>query len=189
MIKINLLPYRDERKKETLMQLGVIAAAPIVLVLLVFGFLWFFNNSQLSSAEDEITDLNRKISDCKVKMKEIETYKKKKKTLQKKMNVIKKLQGGKEGPVHMLDELATSIPGNIWLTSIKQKGMTLELEGRAIDNIAISNYMINLENSPYFSLVDLKTIVDQKTSKFKTNLVLKKFIITCKLTFSPKKTG
>lgn len=189
MIKINLLPYRDERKKETLLQLGIIATASLLLVLLVFAALWLTNNTQISSTINEIESLNQQITASKLKMKEIEQYKATKAVLLKKKGVIDSLQVGKYGPVHLLDELATSIPGNIWLTSIEQKGMSLTLEGSAIDNIAISNYMINLERSPYFNSVDLKTIVDQVSTQNKTDLVLKKFIITCNLTFTPEKTG
>jgi len=190
MIKINLLPYRDERKKETLVFLAIMTAVPFLFTFLVFAGLWFTNNSQISSTENEIVKMNQQITDCTVKMKEIDDYKSKKTVLLKKMEVITNLQKGKDGPVHMLDELATCIPGNIWLTSIKQKGMTLELEGTAIDNIAVSNYMINLEKSPYINNVDLKTIVDQSQggTKYNKSTVLKKFIISCNVTYTPEKT-
>jgi len=123
-------------------------------------------------------------------MKEIDLYKSKKEILTKKMNVITSLKKGKDGPVHLLDELATAIPGNIWLTGIKQTGLALVIEGKAIDNIAVSNYMINLGKSPYISNVDLKSIsTDISGLKGFKNIVLKSFIITCTTTNTPEKTG
>ena len=191
MIKINLLPYREDRKKEIILLQAIFAALPILLVLLIFAVLWISNNAQINSSEIEITRIKQQIADCTLKMKEIEDYKSKKDVLMKKMEVITNLQKGKDGPVHVLDELATSMPGNIWLTAIKQKGMTLELEGNAMDNIAVSNYMINLDKSPYFSNVDLKTVTtfEQTGNKTTKSAILKKFIITCNVTYTPKKTG
>ena len=188
MIKINLLPYREQRKKEMIQQQAIFVAVPVIITLVIFIAVWMVNNSQITATENEIAQLNQKITDCTLKMKEIDDYKAKKDVLQKKMNVITNLQKGKDGPVHVLDELATTIPGNIWLTSVKQKGMSLELEGNAMDNIAVSNYMINLGKSPYIKEVDLKTIMDQTAKSAKTG-VLKRFIITCKLTYTPDKTG
>jgi type IV pilus assembly protein PilN len=189
MIKINLLPYRDERKKETILLQAIFAAVPLLLILLIFALLWVTNNAQITTAEKEISKMNKQIADCTLKMKEIDDYKSKKEVLIKKMDVITNLQKGKNGPVHLLDELATSIPGNIWLTSIKQKGMALVLEGNALDNIAISNYMINLEKSPYINNVDLKSITDQAGPKTAQMAIIKKFVITCTLTYTPEKTG
>lgn len=188
MIKINLLPYRDERKKELIKLQAVFVAVPMLLVIMVFVVLWITNNAMISSTEKDILLIKKQIADCTLKMKEIEDYKLKKDVLLKKMDVISNLQKGKDGPVHLLDELATCIPGNIWLTSVSQKGTVLELEGSALDNIAVSNYMINLGKSPYLRDVDLKTIMDQTTEKAK-NILLKKFIITCNLTYIPGKTG
>jgi type IV pilus assembly protein PilN len=189
MIKINLLPYRNERKKEIIVQQAVVASLPVILTLLIFAGLWISNNARISSTESAIAELNQQIAACTLKMKEIDDYKSKKEILLKKMDVIKNLRKGKDGPVHLLDELATSMPGNIWLTSVKQKGMSLQLEGSALDNIAVSNYMINLEKSPYINNVDLKTIMDQSAGAKTRAAALKKFIITCTLTYTPEKTG
>lgn len=190
MIRINLLPYRDERKKESTIQLAIIGAVPIALILLVFVVVWIVNNSQINSIDNEVSQIKLKIEACTVQMKEIDLYKSKKEILTKKMNVITNLTKGKDGPVHLLDELATAIPGNIWLTSIQQKGLELIIQGKAIDNIAISNYMINLDKSPYISNVDLKSITtDSGDSKGSKNVRLKSFVITCTTSNTPEKTG
>jgi len=190
MIKINLIPYRIERKNETIIRQAVIGAAPIVLLLLAMGAVWLINNSQIKANEKEIAQIKAKIEACTLQMKEIENFKSKKDVLTKKMDVITNLTKGKEGPVHLMDELATAIPGNLWLTSIKQKGAELVIEGKAIDNIAVSNYMINLDKSPYINNVDLKAINTESVSaKSGARAPLKLFVITCKTSNIPEKTG
>jgi type IV pilus assembly protein PilN len=184
MIKINLIPYREERKKELIVQQSVAGALPIILLLIIMTAVWIFNTSQINSLEKETTEINKQIEACKLQMKEIDDYKSKKEEKTKKMDVIKSLTKGKDAPVHLLDELATAIPGgDVWLTSIKQKGTDLEIEGKANDNIAVSNYMVNLAKSPYLKNVDLKSIIsDTGGGKGKKSVFLKTFIITCKIT-------
>jgi type IV pilus assembly protein PilN len=190
MIKINLLPYRNERKAEKIIQLAVVSAAPILLLVVIMIAVWIFNKSQINGVENQIAEINKQIEACAVQMKEIDNYKSKKEVLTKKMDVITNLTKGKDGPVHLLDELSTAIPGNLWLTSIKQKGLSLEIEGKAIDHIAVSNYMINLEKSPYISNVDLKTIsTDAGGPKDAKSGPLKSFVITCTTSNTPEKTG
>ena len=190
MIKINLLPYRDERKKESTIRLAIAGAVPIVLLLIVMIAAWIVNKSQINAIENEISQINVRIDACTLQMREIDLYKNKKEILTKKMNVITSLTKGKDGPVHLLDELATAIPGNIWLTGIQQRGVSLVIEGKAIDNIAVSNYMINLAKSPYISNVDLKSISsDPGSPKGFKNVMLKSFVITCTTTNTPVKTG
>ncbi|MCK5099723.1 MAG: PilN domain-containing protein, partial [Desulfobacteraceae bacterium] len=118
-------------------------------------------------------------------IKKIDAFKKEKKTLTTKMGIINQLQKSKSGPVHVLDDLSISLPGRLWLTSIKQKGMNLEISGKSLDNISISKYMTNLEKSRYFKNVDLKQIKTE-TKRGPKGIQLKKFLITCKIIYSVK---
>lgn len=183
MIKINLLPYRAERKKELIVQQLIIAVVPLILTLIVVAFFWVSITSDISAAKQDIAKVKQDIEQSKVKLKEIDEYKKNKEMLTKKMDVIAKLQKGKSGPVHLIEELSTCLPGGLWLTSVKQKGMSLEITGKAMDNIAISNYMINLDRSPYIDAVDLKQIkTDRQQSGKKEasgSIQIKTFTITC----------
>jgi len=182
MIKINLLPYRDGRRKELILQQLIIGGVSLLLTIAVVVFFWVRTKSEISYVESEISRIDQEIKNQKVTMKKIEEYKSKKETLTKKMDVVKTLQKGKSGPVHLLDELAINLPGRLWLTDIKQQGMNLNIEGRSLNNISISNYMINLEKSLYFKSVDLKQI---KTAKMrdKKGTQLKNFIITSNITY------
>lgn len=188
MIKINLLPYRAQRKKQIIQEQLIIGIIPVVLTLLVISLFWWSIKSDIAKADQDIVATKKEIEKQKVTMKEIENYKKKKIKIKKKMDIINSLQKGKSGPVHILDELASNLPGRLWLVDIEQKGMSLNIKGKSLDNISISNYMINLEKSPYFKGIDLKEIKTEKKRGPK-GVQLKNFIITCNIIYKlPKKT-
>ena len=183
MIKINLLPYREERKKELFMQQAVIAGTALLLTILIISFFWWSLKSDITKAENEITRLKSEIKKQEKTIKKIEEYKKKKQILTKKMEIINRLQNGKTGPVHILNDLSVSLPGRLWLTSLKQKGMSLNISGKALDNISISNYMVNLEKSLYFKNIDLKQIKTESKHGPK-GIQLKDFVITCQTNYT-----
>lgn len=175
MIKINLLPYRAERKKEIIKKQVFFGALPLVATCLIIGLFWWSTNAKYARVLEDITDIQKKIEQSKLKMKDIESYKTQKEMLAKKMDVIKTLQKNKGGPVRMIDEISTCLPGNLWLTKLEQKGSTLILVGNALDNISISKYMVQLENSANFSNVDLLEIKTDKKTAVKGGAPLKGF--------------
>jgi type IV pilus assembly protein PilN len=119
-------------------------------------------------------------------MKDIDKFKQQKATLAKKMEVIKTLEKNKSGPVRMLDQIASCLPGNIWLTELEQKDKTLTIDGRTSDNISISRYMLNLEASPNFQGVTLGEIKTDKRRKGSSSLRLKTFKLSSGVTYVPK---
>ncbi len=185
MIKINLLPYREEQKKDLVIQQVIIGAIPLLISIFIIGFFWWSTKSEIASAENKIAELKIEIKKQENTLKKIDAFKKKKKTLTKKMDVIKTLQNGKSGPVHMLDDLAVNLPGRLWLTSLKQKNMQVEISGKSLDNISISNYMTNIEKSPYFNKVDLKQIKTE-TKLGPKGIQLKNFVITTNTSYTTK---
>jgi len=188
MIKINLIPYRDARRREELTRQSILAATPVVLALLIIAGVHFSLQTRIDDTLQEITTVKSAIKRSKLKLKEIDTFKKQKAMLNKKLDVIATLQKGKLGPVHLLDELASRLPGNLWLTAVKQTGTTLEITGKAFDNIVISNYMRSLEQSPYFTSVDLMKI-QTKNKKTSRGVVLKDFILKCATTYRPEQNS
>ena len=138
MIKINLLPYRVERKKQLIIQQSLIALCALLPAILIIGVLWYLMGSKIAEADNEIVRLKSEIKKQEKTIKKIKDFKKKKETLTKKMGVINTLRKGKSGPVHLIDELAINLPGGLWLTSIIQKGMNIDIKGKSLGNFAIS---------------------------------------------------
>ncbi len=187
MIKINLLPVRAAKKKETLRQQIIIAALFLGVVLAAILYLGASISSKITKVEVKIAALNKEITELKKEEKYSEEIKLKKKTVESKLNIIDELDKKKSGPVHLMDELSKSIPfepgaelpKKIQLTSLKEKGGTLELKGFALDNETIAGFMTNLESSPYFKNINLGSSKAVKKKKIK----VKDFTITCQLEF------
>jgi type IV pilus assembly protein PilN len=184
MIKINLLPYREEKKKQFIKSQLSIAGLFFVPSILLIILLVFLISTKISNTNTQIVKVKAEIKKQKVSLDEIKAFKKEKQTLKNKMQVIEKLEKGKYGPVHIIDHLAINLPGRIWLTKIDQKSMSMTIDGKALDNISISEYMVNLAKSDYFKSVDLKKIKTDK-KKGPTGIQIKNFSLTTTVTNTP----
>lgn len=147
MAKINLLPWRQERRKGRQQQfytmLGGAAGAGLLIALV--GFLYF--SSQISRQNDRNAFLQAQIEEVKKKNQEIEELDKKKQSLLARLEVIEKLQADRAKMVHLFDALARSIADGAMISTIKQNGSTLTISGRAQSNTRVSTYLRNLEAS------------------------------------------
>jgi type IV pilus assembly protein PilN len=158
MARINLLPWRAERRKqrqkEFMAMLGLSAVAGVVL--------WFFVNSyynaQISGQNDRNAYLQQQIAQVDTQIKEIEELDKKKAKLLARKQVIEQLQANRSQMVHLFDQLVRTIPDGVILTSIKQEGDKLTLEGRSQSNARVSTYMRQLEGSGWMTKPDLSVI-------------------------------
>ena len=161
MARINLLPWRAERRKlrqkEFVTMLGL---AAIVALLVSFLIVMYFNG-QLEGQQNRNTYLRDQIVLVDQQILEIEELDKKKANLLARKQVIEQLQASRSQMVHLFDQLVRTIPEGVRLTSIKQSGLTLTLEGLAQSNARVSSYMRNLEDSGWMSNPDL-TIIETK---------------------------
>ncbi len=185
MIKINLLPYRTQRKRQIIIDHGIIAGLALLPAAIGIVISFAIINLQVSRINDEIIKTEQEIKNQKVTIEKINAFKEKKEGLLKKMDVIKTLQKNKTGPVLLMDQLAVNLPGRLWLNDLRQTGMDLKIDGYALDNQSISNYMTNLEKSSCFKSVDLEKIsTEEKLGK--RGLSLKSFILKCQIMYTGK---
>jgi type IV pilus assembly protein PilN len=176
MIKINLLPYREQEKKENLArQISIIAGSFIVFILLLifvqFNLTSSINNLELQVKESEATlvTLDKKIGD-------LDKFKKDKKELELKLGVIKTLEENRLAPVKTLDDLAMLVPQkSIWLSKLTQNNDKLTIEGVGRDNIAVADFMKTMENFTPIKSVDLVT--SKKTEI--AGITLQQFNFSC----------
>lgn len=161
MARINLLPWRAERRKlrqkEFVSMLGL---AAVVALLVSFLIVMYFNG-QLEGQQNRNAYLKEQIVIVDKQILEIEELDKKKANLLARKQVIEQLQASRSQMVHLFDELVRTIPEGVRLSSIKQSGQTLTLEGLAQSNARVSSYMRNLEDSGWMSNPDL-TIIETK---------------------------
>ena len=177
MIRINLLPYRATRKKENIrIQVNIFIGSLVLIFLAIF---WF--NSHLSG---KIGDLNSEIKSTKDQVakyqeinKEIAEIKKKLEVLDRKIEVIESLERDRKAPVQNLDSLYTVlVEKRMWYTQIEEKENKFKLNGVAIDNQTVADYMTRLEKSDQFENVVLSSIKAETTSD--SELSLKQFEVT-----------
>ena len=177
MIRINLLPFRAARKKENIRRQVSIFLLSLAFMLIVL----FYYNWSLGS---KIDGLNAQINETKTELKkynkinkEIATIKKKLSNLKKKMAVMDTLEANRFEPTRLLDVMTQVIvPRRMWFTSLQSKGKSVKINGIALDNKTVADFMVRLENSGLFSEVDLKTLKQRKVRKSN----LKSFQINCK---------
>lgn len=158
MARINLLPWREERRKQRQREFyGMLGFAALAGVILS-GLLWFYYSQQISGQNDRNAFLETEIAKVKEQNKEIERLDKQKARLLARKEVIEELQGKRSQMVHLFDSLVRTIPDGVVLTALKQEGDILTLEGRTQSNARVSTYMRNLEGSGWMSSPELSII-------------------------------
>jgi type IV pilus assembly protein PilN len=158
MARINLLPWRAERRKlrqkEFMTMLGLAGAAALLVSFLIV----MYYNGQIEGQQNRNQYLRDQIVLVDQQIKEIEELDKKKANLLARKQVIEELQASRSQMVHLFDELVRTIPEGVRLNSIKQNGQTLTLDGLAQSNARVSSYMRNLEESGWMANPDLSII-------------------------------
>jgi len=177
MIKINLLPVRAAKKKETAVQQLSIFGVSILFVLLVVGGMYIYKRGQIEATKTEINNANTKINELKTKIGKLEELKNLKEQVKKKLDVLAQLRKNKTGPAQRLATLSDVTPDQLWLTSYSENGDNIKLSGMAYTEELIAKFMMTLQSSNEYTSVEL--IVSEQTEISGTKL--KKFEISCKL--------
>ncbi len=158
MARINLLPWREERRKQRQQEfyaiLGVVAMAAVGILVLVTLFL----KSQIDLQTERNTRLKQEITVLDGRIKKIEELEKTRARLLQRKAIIEELQASRSQMVHLFDQLVRTIPDGVRLNSIKQSGSVLTLEGSAQSNARVSAYMRSLDASPWMKDPDLQIV-------------------------------
>lgn len=178
MIRINLLPKKEIKKRAALLEQGVVAGIAVIVVLAGLVLFYLHAQAKVAALDEDIAKTKQELKELEKKKAQIEEYKAAELIVQRKIDVIKKLEQQKSGPVLMLDEIAKVIPPKMWLTQLKTQGSSLTMEGIAIDNPTIAEFMTKLEGTNQFANIELQVsqetkIDDYELKKFTISLVLK----------------
>ena len=151
MAHINLLPWREELRKQKQRDFGVIAASSVILAGLIVLLAHFHvdglidtQNQRNAYIQSEIEILNKRIG----RIKELEAMKQ---NLLARMNVIQELQGSRPESVHLLDELVRTLPEGVHLKKFTQKSKALTMTGIAESNARVSDYMRKIDVSEWLT--------------------------------------
>lgn len=156
MAHINLLPWRAERRKqrerEFFMQLGAAFVAAVLFVLLWVGWM----GQRIDNQNDRNAYLQGEIKQLDERIAKIKDLEKVRERLLARKKIIEELQANRSQMVHLFDELVKTIPSSARLTTLKQSGEAMSLDGVAQSNASVAEYMRNIESSPWMGHADLR---------------------------------
>jgi type IV pilus assembly protein PilN len=151
MAHINLLPWREELRKQKQKEFTTTAVASAILAVLLVFVAHLYVNGKIeyqmqrnNFLQAEIDILNERIG----RIKELEAMKQ---GLLARMNVIQDLQSSRPESVHLMDELVRSLPDGVYINTLTQRSRDLTMEGVAQSNARVSDYMRNIDTSEWFS--------------------------------------
>ena len=176
MIRINLLPFRTERKKENVRRQVSLFLLSLALVLLVLGYYNWSLNSKIGKLNNRIETTNAELTKYNEINKEIARIKKNLEILRKKMAVIAQLESDRHAPVVLMDTMTeVLVAKRMWFTSLSVQERTVSIDGIALDEKTVADFMVRLQNSGLFSNVELKSVKRKMVEKSN----LKSFQIVC----------
>ena len=180
MIKINLV--KDKKKGRGRIpvprEMIVFILSMLVVLALLFVVQWFIGGEKDKTLA-QISNTKKEIEYYKSLKTEFEKAKEQQKILQDKLNVINLLRKEKSSSAKILDELSIDKPEKVYFESVKKDGSKLGIEGVALDDETVANFMTNLRRSKLFKNVDLIVSEQIEVSK----IPLKKFILSCEIIF------
>jgi type IV pilus assembly protein PilN len=174
MIKINLFLTRKEKKKMgAKRETFVFLFSVILLILFLFAVYWLMDQT-INSTRAQIADTKNQIAHHKTLLMEVEKYKELHRTYQDRLNAIETLRKERAVAAKVLDELSVGKPEKLQFESMKKEGPRVGVDGVALDDETVANFMDNLRKSQLFRNIDLVVTEQIEQSKIK----LKKFILS-----------
>ena len=179
MIRINLLPHREEKRKARRQQfyglLGMISVLALLIVFLVYTII----SGYISAQESKNDLLKKEIAVLDQQIEQIKRLKEQTQALLSRKQVIESLQRDRAEAVRLLSEMVKQMPEGVYLRSIKQDGTKVSLVGYAQSNARVSTLMRNIEASPWLEkplLVEIKAVIVDKRrlNEFSLNASLKR---------------
>ena len=177
MIRINLLPHRELKRKARQQQFAVLAGITFFLGLLTVGMIHLMITGQIEHQESRNNYMTNQIAILDKQIDEIKKIRAQTQALLARKKVVETLQDNRSDVVHLLDQLARLLPDGIYLQSIKQTNQTINLTGYAQSNARVSTLMRKLESSPWLglpSLIEIKasTVNNARLNAFSLNVTL-----------------
>ena len=179
MIRINLLPHREEKRKARRQQfyglLGMITVLALLIVFLVLTII----SGYIAAQESKNDLLKKEIAVLDQQIEQIKRLKEQTQALLSRKQIIESLQRDREEAVRLLSEMVKQMPEGVYLLSIKQDGGKLSLTGYAQSNARVSTLMRNIEASPWLEnpqLVEITavTVDKRRLNQFSMNASMKR---------------
>ena len=172
MPRINLLPWRDEERKERKLKFLVALGGAAVAAFLTAFVGYLTMDSMVSAQEARNAKLNEEIAELDKQIEKINSLEADKARFIARMEVIEKLQRSRPEIVHIFDEITKQLPDGVYLTAITQNGDRLKFEGVAQSSTRVSAFMRNIDGSSYLKDPELEVVETKKASTVGATFVL-----------------
>lgn len=179
MIRINLLPHREEKRKARRQQfyglLGMVSVLAGLIVFLTYSII----AGNIAAQEAKNDFLKKEIAVLDKQIDQIKRLKEQTQMLLARKQIIESLQRDRAEAVRLLAELVKQTPENVYIRSVKQEGARVSLSGYAQSNARVSTLMRNIEASPWLEkpqLIEIKAVMIDKRrlNEFSLNASLKR---------------
>jgi type IV pilus assembly protein PilN len=182
MIRINLLPHREEKRKRREQQFAVLGGLTALLAVVVAGAVWLYLDAQVTQQRQNVAYMKAEIAKLDKQIEEIRKIREETAALLAKKRVVESLQANRSEPVQLLDQLLRQLPEGVYLKSIKQAGTKVNVVGYAQSNARVSTLMRNLGASPYLEnpeLIEIKAVPapdksGNRVNEFNMNISIKR---------------
>src|SRR5499425_1521099 len=161
MVRINLLPHREQRRQARQRQFISLAIGLAILGLAVVGLGHVFIAARIDNQNGRNALLKSEIAKLDEQIKEIDRLRDQTQALLARKQVVETLQSNRTEAVHLLDQMVRQLPDGIYLRSLRQVGAKVTMVGYAQSNARVSTLMRNIESSPWLTqpeLVEIKSV-------------------------------
>jgi len=179
MIRINLLSAREIKAEIGRRQDLTIAALALGVTLGLILIVLFYQLYRTTALGRELSSTRQEIAAMEAEAREVTELQKKVGDLKQKVKVIEDLRKKKVGPVRVMESLSGATPPRLWLTEFKENAGNLSMNGIAVDNQTVADFLKALSGSEYFKNVELVETSQTEQDK----LLLKKFSVRSRLVY------
>ena len=151
MAKINLLPWREELRKQKQQEFAFMSAGAGIIAGLIVLLAHFHVDGMINNQTERNTFLENEIDILDQRIGRIKELEKMKADLLARMNVIQELQRSRPESVHLMDEMVRTLPDGVYLSKFTQKDKDLSMGGVAQSNARVSDYMRNIDSSNWLA--------------------------------------
>jgi type IV pilus assembly protein PilN len=160
MIRINLLPGPKGRKAKPQYDVRAQALLGVGIVVITLAGCWWYSASldeELEARQTEKSEKTKQVASLNEQVKQVADFEQRKKHLEDKNRIIDQLEKSRVGPVKVLDHVSQSLdPLKLWLIRVAVTGQAVDLEGRALSNDDVVEFVNNLRRTDYFTNIDLQ---------------------------------
>ncbi|MDM8547838.1 PilN domain-containing protein [Candidatus Venteria ishoeyi] len=181
MAHINLLPWRDELRKEREIRFGLYTGIAVVITALIFLAAYTYVENLRANQQARNDYLNQQIKLANNKIKEIEALEKRREGVKKRISVIRKLNDSRPQIVRLFNDLSSTLPNGVFYKNIKQKNNAIDMDGAAQSNARVSSLMNRINSSDWLEKSTLNLVQNneqpiekgKKSRSFKLSVSMK----------------